>query len=79
MIIESHISGIPCKLDCEVHGRYQPAKIDAEPEYCYEAQWPEVEFEVLDRRGRPAPWLAKKLTDADIHRIENEILEYQND
>lgn len=34
----------------------------------------EVEFDVLDRRGRPAPWLERKLTDADRERIEYEVL-----
>ena len=35
----------------------------------------DIEFTVCDRRGRPAPWLANKLTDADVRRIESEILE----
>jgi hypothetical protein len=35
----------------------------------------DVEFNVLDRRGRPAPWLERKMTDADSMRIKTEILE----
>lgn len=35
----------------------------------------EIEFEVLDRRGYPAPWLAKKLSPEAVARIEGEILE----
>ena len=77
--MQTHVAGIPCRIEFTVRGRYIPARINAEPDYCHEAEYPDIEFEVLDRRGRPAPWLAKKLTDADIHRIENEILEYHND
>jgi hypothetical protein len=36
----------------------------------------ESEWEVCDRRGRPAPWLAKKLTDEDEAEIEKEIEKY---
>jgi hypothetical protein len=32
-------------------------------------------WEVLDRRGRPAAWLDRKLTGADRCRIEREIEE----
>ena len=35
----------------------------------------EVEFTVLDRRGRPAPWLAKKMSQADVERIADAALE----
>jgi hypothetical protein len=33
----------------------------------------ECEFDILDRRGRPAPWLERKATDADRERITEEI------
>jgi hypothetical protein len=33
----------------------------------------DAEWEVLDRRGRPAAWLERKLTDADCQRIELKI------
>lgn len=35
---------------------------------------PEFDFDVFDTRGRPAPWLARKVTDADVERIEQEFL-----
>jgi hypothetical protein len=35
----------------------------------------EIEFDVLDSRGRPAPWLERKLTRADSKRIEAEIVQ----
>lgn len=35
----------------------------------------EMDWFVCDRRGRPAPWLERKLTDNDRQRIEDEIAE----
>lgn len=32
-------------------------------------------FEILDRRNRKAPWLERKLTQAEINRINNELEE----
>ena len=73
--METRISGIPCTVEYTITGKYVPAKVDAPPEYCYEAEYPEVEFTVCDRRGRPAPWLERKMTHKDTQRIELEILE----
>ena len=30
-------------------------------------------FTVCDRRGRPAPWLEKKMTPKDIEKVERDI------
>ena len=35
----------------------------------------EVEWELLDRRGKPAPWLDRKLSPADRGEITRELLE----
>ena len=39
----------------------------------------ECEFDILDRRGRPAPWLERKASDEDRQRIEQEITEQLED
>ena len=74
--MQTHIAGIPCTVEYTIQGKYQPAKINAEPDDCYEAEYPEVEFIVCDRNGRTAPWLERKMTDEDCQRIQVEILEY---
>ena len=74
--METRIAGVPCTVNYTVQGKYVPAKIHAPPEFCHEAEYPEVEFTVCDRNGRPAPWLERKMTDTDRQRIESEILEY---
>jgi len=30
---------------------------------------------VCDRRGRPAPWLERKMTDNDVQEVKTKILE----
>jgi len=39
----------------------------------------EIEFTVCDRNGRPAPWLAAKMTAEDKSDIEDLILEQTNE
>lgn len=39
------------------------------------ADGPEVEFEILDCRGRNAEWLSRRLTDKHRKEIEIELLE----
>lgn len=71
--IESRVAGIPCLIGVlsfdSVQGSYSynaPSDMDY---YGYS----ESEWDVLDRRGRPAAWLERKLTDDDRQRIEQEI------
>ena len=74
MRFESHIAGIPCIIDVTSltvvsgEGYGAPSEIDARG-------WVESEFDVLDTRGRPAPWLARKLTDRITSAIKTEIAE----
>ena len=73
--IESRVAGIPCLIgvthfDC-VHGSYSYNAASDMDYYGYS----ESEWDVLDRRGRPAAWLERKLTDDDRQRIEQEIAE----
>lgn len=73
-MIATRIAGIPCLID--------PTRVHVVPgSYSYNAAsdmdfygWYEVEFKVCDRRGRPAPWLERKMTRADCERIEQLIL-----
>lgn len=73
--IESKVAGIPCLIGVtefsSVRGSYSynaPSDMDY---YGYS----ESEWDVLDRRGRPAAWLERKLTNDDRQRIEQEIAE----
>ena len=76
--IESRVAGIPCIIGVtyfdNVEGSYD---YDAASDLDYHG-YVEYDFTVCDRRGRPAPWLERKLSDKDISRIEREIAEQLN-
>jgi hypothetical protein len=73
-MIETRIAGIPCLIEPTSVFVQKPLGPMCDSDYdCY--GYAEIEFDVLDRNGRPAPWLEKKLTPADIDRIETLILE----
>ena len=78
MRFESRIAGIPCLIEVrslEVHRPYRGSAhtCDSDTEYY---GYTDCEFDVFDRRGRPADWLASKMTDADENRIIHEAKEY---
>ena len=74
--IETRIAGIPCIVGVthfeSVRGSFS---YHAASDWDYHG-YVECEFTVCDRRGRPAPWLERKLTSKDESRIESEIAEY---
>lgn len=75
-ILDTKISGIPCKVgvkECHVvpSWRGSPWTCDSDMDFY---GYSDVDFEVLDRKGYPANWLAKKMTPSDIRRIEALIL-----
>lgn len=68
-IIQTQLAGIPCQIAVtgfhRVKGSYRydaPSDLD-HTGYC------EYDYEVLDRRGRLAPWLEKKVTEDEIDDI----------
>ena len=74
--IETRVAGIPCIIGVT---EYQCVK----GSYSYHAasDWDyygyiECEFDVLDRRGRKATWLERKLSDKDTSRIESEVAKH---
>lgn len=60
--------GIPAMANVTYFLPYTPSSW-SEP-----ADGPEVEFEILDSRGRPAKWLEKIVTDAERKDIEVELI-----
>jgi hypothetical protein len=74
--IETRVAGIPCIVGVthfeSVRGSFS---YHAASDWDYHG-YTETDWEVCDRRGRPAPWLANKLTDKECSRIEKEISEY---
>lgn len=73
--IESRVAGIPCLIGVIDWEAYSPAYTSGPPDRCYESEGGYGSWEVLDRRGRPAPWLERKMTAADERRIEDELFD----
>ena len=73
--IQTRVAGIPCIAKVTHFYRQAPWRgsahtCDSDLDYY---GYTEREFEILDRRGRPAPWLERKATDADRERVAEEI------
>ena len=73
--IATRVAGIPCLVGVMAYHREKGSysyHADSDLDYYgyIEAAW-----ELLDRRGRKAAWLARKLTHDDVSRIEEIIAE----
>lgn len=66
---ESRIAGIPCLIGV-TSLKSVPGNSGADnPDDYY--GYTEFEYDVLDRAGSPAPWLADKATPEDLREIES--------
>lgn len=75
--IEHKICGIPCLLEVTLYFEQKPLGRFADSDYdCY--GYTEIEYNVLDRRGRIAPWLEKKMDDKERDAAEEAIINNRN-
>lgn len=75
--IVMRIAGVPCLIGVTGYLYQPPCK--GHPSTCA-SDWDyygyeEIEWEILDRRGKPAPWLDRKLSPADRGEITRALLE----
>ena len=71
-LFETKIQGIPCTIDVHLATRVNGShSYSAASDFDFHG-YTEFQYTVCDRRGRPAPWLEKKMTKADEERIESE-------
>lgn len=77
--IEHRVAGIPCLIGVidytSVKGSYS---YHADSDLDYHG-YTESEWEILDRRGRPAPWLQRKLDAKEEDAINVAISEHMED
>lgn len=77
LVFDTRIAGIPCQIGI-TYFHYQPpwrgSAETCESDMDYYG-YTELEYDVLDRRGRPAAWLEKKIDD-DI-RTDIQLEAYQ--
>ena len=79
MIFDTKVHGIPCQCHVVAYKPslpmlvYGPGFGDADP-----PEDEHFEYEILDRKGYEAPWLAKYVTEADEQRLKTEALQEQD-
>ena len=75
---DAPVCGIPCTIRVLSWDAYIPAQISGPPDNCYPAEGGYGEWEIFDRRGRPAPWLEKKLhaDKRELARIEQLVYDH---
>lgn len=69
-MISTRIAGIPCQIEVTHYIPHQPGRTYGPPEHCYPDEPAEISFDVYDKRGYPATWLERKMTERDVERIE---------
>ena len=73
-LIEARISGIPCLIQVNAFQHYAGCH-SGSSDWDYHG-FCEMDWDVLDRRGRKADWLDRKMTSSDIEYIEELIIDY---
>ena len=71
--MNTRVAGIPARIEVTGYIPWRPARLYGHPDSWAPADG-EIEWTVLDSRGRPAPWLEKKLSPAERRRIEGELI-----
>lgn len=74
MILDTYIRGVPCLIRVTHYTPGEPPIISGPMDWADPGCPAEIEFDVLDQRGRPAPWLERKLMSEDRRAIEQEII-----
>jgi hypothetical protein len=73
--IQTRVAGIPCQIGVESYFHQRPDRGSWESDWDYHG-YTQTDWLILDRQGRPAPWLERKMTERDKDRIESEIDAY---
>lgn len=77
--IEHRISGIPCLIGVvQYESTAGSFSYNAASDLDYYG-YTECDWDVLDRRGRQAPWLARKVGAKETSAIEQKIHDYMED
>jgi hypothetical protein len=73
--IEHRVAGIPCLIGVSSY-EHTPGTYSSRADSDYEYYgWTDADWQILDRRGRPAAWLERKLKEDDRREIEDIIHE----
>ena len=72
--VDVFVAGIPARAVVLSYFAGRPARTYGPPERCSPEEYPEIEYEICDRRGYAAPWLERKLTKSDRDDLDREVM-----
>jgi hypothetical protein len=75
MDIETRVAGIPCVVRVTYFAPSDLGCMGGDADFWRPPSPPDMEYYILDRRGRSAPWIEKKLNPRERSRLEDEIVE----
>jgi hypothetical protein len=70
------VCGIPCIIRITYWEPYRAATLRADPGDSHPEEGGCGDWEILDRKGRPAIWLTRKLTGQELAKLEHAIFEH---
>lgn len=71
--MNTRVAGIPCQIEVTSFSPYRCNR-RGHIDHWLPDELPEIEWRVLDRNGRPASWLERKLSPADKRLIEADLI-----
>ena len=74
--IDTRVAGIPCQIAVTHFERVRGSLSRSAPSDLDYYGYTESEWHVCDRRGRPAAWLERKMSESDRDSVEEEIAEF---
>lgn len=74
--IDARVAGIPCQIGVTQFERHAGSMSYNAPSDLDFYGYTEMDYEILDRRGRPAAWLERKLDKSERSDIEYLISDY---
>jgi len=73
--IKTTVSGIPALIGVFLYENVVPDHRCTDSDVDFNG-YIDIEFNILDSKGRLAPWLSKKLTEKSIEQIEEQIIQH---
>lgn len=70
---DTRVCGIPCIVRVIEWEPFVPARTGGSPDNWAPEEGGYGSWEILDTRGRPAPWLERKMTLQDVGRLNAEV------
>lgn len=70
------VSGIPAVARVLHYLPEVPARLEGHPDWREPAYGGEITLQICDRRGRPAPWLERKLSRVERLALEREVVDF---